>query len=392
MKHRKVGIIVCAFCVSFCVTSWVQPVYYAQTPPQTALNEAAALLQSHRFDEAEAATRKILTRNPKHADAHALLAVILDQRGQQAEAEREYETALKLKPSLVSALSNFGVLLARTNRPTEAIAKFEEVLRLDPKHGRAIFNLGALYAARGDYRRAVPLLEKAAGTPACTPDERSSGDRALLLTLVNAYVHVDRRSDALGLSRCIEEVSRDDSRTLFTLALSLAEAREYAEAVRLFQRTNELRPHTYEVLYNLGLALYNLDRLAEAEEALSYAATAAPKEADVYYRLGLVASAKGDSTAALANWTAALELRAVFPEANFMIGEELLKNRLAEKSIPFYERALDQSKGQLVYHLRLGVANVRGQRYERAREIFTRALEKFESRLHCESARRARGS
>ena len=68
---------------------------------------------------------------------------------------------------------------------------FEKVLRIDPKHERAIFNLGALYAARGDYPRAVPLLEKAAGTPACKPDLREPGDRALLLTLVNAYVHVD---------------------------------------------------------------------------------------------------------------------------------------------------------------------------------------------------------
>jgi Flp pilus assembly protein TadD len=140
MKHRKVGIIVCAFCVSL----WLGSASFALTQSQTALNEAAALLQSHRFDEAEAATRKILTTNPKNAEAHALLALILDQRGNHSEAEREYQAALKLKPNLVSALSNFGVLLARTNRPTEAIAKFEEVLQLDPKHGRAICNLGAV--------------------------------------------------------------------------------------------------------------------------------------------------------------------------------------------------------------------------------------------------------
>src|ERR1043166_4960456 len=103
----------------------------------------------------------------------------------------------------------------------------------------------------------------------------------------------------------------------------------------------------------------------------------APNEADPYYRLGLVASAQNDTKAALTNWTRAIELRPVFPEANFMIGEELLKNRLAEKSIPFYQHALDQSKGELVYYLRLGVANVRGQRYHQAREIFTRALAKF---------------
>jgi tetratricopeptide (TPR) repeat protein len=116
----------------------------------------------------------------------------------------------------------------------------------------------------------------------------------------------------------------------------------------LFQRTNELRPQTYEVLYNLGLALYNLDRLDEAQQALSSASALKPGEAEPYYRLGLIASAKNDTNAALMHWTRALELRAVFPEVNFMIGEELLKKQLAEKSIPFYEKAFEQSQGQLV--------------------------------------------
>ena len=181
----------------------------------TLLSDAGALVHAGRLEEAEAATRKILTAHPRNAEAHSLLGVILDQRGQTAEAEKEYGAALRLKPALVSALSNLGVLLARTNRADDAIAKFEAVLKIDPKHEGAIFNLGALYAARGDYDRAVPLLEKAAG---------------------------------------------QDPRMLFTLGLRLAQAQKYAEAVRLFQRTNVVRPQTSEVLYNRGLALFNVER------------------------------------------------------------------------------------------------------------------------------------
>ena len=82
----------------------------------TLLSEAGALVQAGRLQEAEAATRKILTTHPRNAEAHSLLGVILDQRGLTAEAEKEYGAALRLKPKLVSALSNLGVLLARTNR------------------------------------------------------------------------------------------------------------------------------------------------------------------------------------------------------------------------------------------------------------------------------------
>jgi Flp pilus assembly protein TadD len=160
---------------------------------ESALREAGALIQAARLEEAEAVTRKLLTSNPQTAEAHALLGLILDQRGLTAEAEKSYDAALRLKPNLVSALSNLGVLLARTNRAPEAIAKFEKVLTLDPHHERAIFNLGALYAARKDFARAVPLLEKAAGVTPGSSELREPVDIALTLTLVNAYVHSNRR-------------------------------------------------------------------------------------------------------------------------------------------------------------------------------------------------------
>ena len=146
------------------------------------LSEAAALLESGRLKEAEAAARTLVAAKPRDPDAHILLGVILDQLGLSAEAEGAYHSALKLQPTSVPALSNLGVLLARTDRKEEAIKKFEQVLRLDPNHAKAVFNLGALYAARGNYERAIPLLERAAGVSSGTINKRENSDPALLLT------------------------------------------------------------------------------------------------------------------------------------------------------------------------------------------------------------------
>ncbi len=111
MKHKEVWIVICALCASLCLcSSLCSYVLTRNDGRRRALAEATELLQARRFEEAEAATRKILDANPRNADARALLALILDQRGQQAEAEHEYQAALKLKPNHVSALSNFGVL------------------------------------------------------------------------------------------------------------------------------------------------------------------------------------------------------------------------------------------------------------------------------------------
>ena len=60
-----------------------------------------------------------------------------------------------------------------------------------------------------------------------------------------------------------------------------------------------------------------------------------------------------------------------------MAGEELLRRRLPDKAVEFYERALANDKSKAIYHLRLGVAYFRSQRYERAREVFGTALKQF---------------
>jgi len=92
---------------------------------------------------------------------------------------------------------------------------------------------------------------------------------------------------------------------------------------------------------------------------LRSAAQLAPREADPFYRLGLIASALGDSKLALEYWSKAIELRPTLAEANFMIGEELLKRRVPENAVRFYARALELDPGKLIYHIRLGVAHVR---------------------------------
>ena len=168
------------------------------------------------------------------------------------------------------------MLLARTNRADEAIKIFEQALSQGHGHLQAAYNLAVIYVSRKEYERAIPLLERtltAEGGPEAV-------EMTLLLTLVDAYAHVNRKQEALKLSEIIERRGGGDLRVLFTLGLALADSGAYERAAELFSRTNELRPNTYEVLYNLGVAYFNLDHLDEARKVLQDAATLRPDEAD----------------------------------------------------------------------------------------------------------------
>ena len=251
---------------------------------------------------------------------------------------------------------------------------FERVLHLAPGHAEATFNLAALYVARKDYVRAIPLLERAAGV---SRESTQPNDIALMLALANAYARANRGKDAAKLFDQIERNAGDDPRILFTLGLNVADAGDYERAAKLFGRTNSLRPDTYEVLYNLGIAFYNLDRLDEARGVLQQAATLKPEQAEVFYRLGLIASAKSESENAIGLMQRALKLRQVYPEAQFMIAEELLKNGRVDRAIPFTEQAATEAPGEPIYQIRLGVAHFRGRAYAKADATFRAALAHF---------------
>jgi len=73
----------------------------------------------------------------------------------------------------------------------------------------------------------------------------------------------------------------------------------------------------------------------------------------------------------------AVELRPAFAEANFMIGEELLKRNNAENAATFYQRALAQDATKLAYYIRLGVSQFRNQDYPASRATLTQAIARF---------------
>jgi TolB-like protein/Tfp pilus assembly protein PilF len=170
------------------------------------------------------AARKAIELEPDLAEAHAVLANVLQEQWHWADAEAEYKRALELNPSDADALALFamwllcqgrtkeavdwaqrgreldplavsgesiGWILFQSHRYEEAIRELRSVLAVQPDDAGALLYLGFALVAINQPGDAIPVLEKAISV--------SNGSPAATGVLIRAYSHAGRRADALRL-------------------------------------------------------------------------------------------------------------------------------------------------------------------------------------------------
>jgi tetratricopeptide (TPR) repeat protein len=157
------------------------------------LSRAIELTRAGKLDEAEAAYKQVLAKDPNVVEAHYNLGSIYLGRKDLAAAEVEFQKVIELQPQSeqgYGALSrvyeqkgdperaievmargvaqrpddpamqyDLGVLYFNARRTVEAEAAFRKIETLDPANVRASYLLATLALNRGDVAEAVRLLE-----------------------------------------------------------------------------------------------------------------------------------------------------------------------------------------------------------------------------------------
>jgi len=168
------------------------------------------------------AARKALELDPDLGEAHAQLAIVLQQEWRWSDAEVEFQRALELNPSGGDAYAGFAYWLMCQGRTQEAIAWAQRGRELDPlaingineilfqshRYDEAIRESNAVLAVRPDDGGALwisgaALIANNQPADAISPLEKivsiSRGSPAATGVLIRAYAHAGRRADALRL-------------------------------------------------------------------------------------------------------------------------------------------------------------------------------------------------
>jgi TolB-like protein/Tfp pilus assembly protein PilF len=171
-----------------------------------------------------AAARKALELDPTLAEAHALLANLLQEQWHWADAELEYRRALDLSPNdakthaiyamwllcqgrtneavdwvrrarqldpLVVSGEDVAWILFQSHRFAEAEREGRSVLAVQPSNSAAMNTMGFVLSADNRSAEAIPFLERSIAV--------SHGNPAATGVLIRAYALAGRREDALRL-------------------------------------------------------------------------------------------------------------------------------------------------------------------------------------------------
>jgi len=107
--------------------------------------------------------QKAIQLNPSNYDAHYALGTIQLQRGEYADAEREFKRCIELKPDDGDARNSYGRTLIKLKRLPEAVVALRKAVAL-PLYATpdvAYLNLHEALSLQGDYAGAILALQEA---------------------------------------------------------------------------------------------------------------------------------------------------------------------------------------------------------------------------------------
>lgn len=168
--------------------------------PRTTTALGSALAGGGDAQAARSSFEAALALDSTYTDALFDLAVIDFQQGDLAGAEQQFRALLAARPDDGTAHAGLGSALLAQNRAAEAQTEFQSALRLDPHNFDVLFNLATIAAGTGDWTSALSFLQRATA-------ERPS-DLDAHRSLAEAYTHLGRTAEATREQQQIQTLTQ----------------------------------------------------------------------------------------------------------------------------------------------------------------------------------------
>lgn len=340
---------------------------------------------SGNLDAASKLLQTALAEHPNDAGLLNLRGVVHAERGEVADAQRDFSHAVELSPDLMPAWQNLGRACQMDSSNDCAQRAWRRVLRWHPADVEAHKGLAVALQRSGLYAESLQAI---AGVPEDTAE-------LMLECLDFSGLHKIGKADAAAYKLAAHSDFADgdlsamndaapSARVILAQALDargelkLAGLKQLAIAYEALDRLSDTR----KTLERLAVAepqnaadLLELARIAEKQQdhtgALGYLGHArdlTPQDPQVHFLFGMVAAEMQLPMEARRSFDKALQLAPDNPDYNYAMGAVILTTRDAATAIRYFQKFVDARPAEAKGHYALGVANFTSGDYANARQ------------------------
>ncbi len=328
------------------------------------LQQAEALMQQRRLDEAKAKVQEELSRQPSSVEGYNLLGIIASSQQDYVGALAAFEQALKVAPNSTKTHVNLGNVYVAEKKFELAEKEFRTVLRLDPANRDANYNLGLLLMARGAAAEAIPHFQRVRPATVATQ-----------FNLAQAYFKTNATAEALQLASQLSAENKDDLQLHFSLGSMLASEKQYKAAELELEKADALQPGTFEILYNLGQAYYRSSEKEKAELAMDRALKLKPDSPEALYLQAQVYEAESRPLDALDLLVRAHKIAPQNTDVIFLMAKVSISQNYFEDAIPLLEAGLALAPQRTDLMAALGESYFMSGKVDKSTDVFKKLIE-----------------
>lgn len=297
------------------------------------LQDAIALHQAGKLQEAETVYTNILAGDPDNASVLQLLGLIFAARNEIKPAEHHMQKSLSINPKQAVVHYNLGMLYAKAGRKQEALASFDSAVRLKPDYSDA----------------SLALIKELLDSDQIEEAKKRAG------SLIARFPNNSQAHHYLGLAR-------------FKL-------QQYELSAQSLRETLKLTPNHADTWYHLGLSLQASDQHAAALDAYERALIINPSLVDATLQKAVLLQGMGDIEAAKKYYLRTIDLESETPAAYHKLGTLLNQEGNYIDAEKLMRRALLYAAGTAEIFQILGYAIRQQNRMEEAKLYFQKALQ-----------------
>ncbi len=289
------------------------------------------------------------TRDTADELRHA--AIVLEQNGENAEAESTWREVLAGRPHSAEAYAHLGLLAARRKDYSDAILSYRKALSLDPSMPGLTLNLGLSLFKSGQLQAAiqtlVPLLKK----------ESSSSPEAQRLDVLIGTGHYALGEYAAAIPYLEQATLRDPQSLELRLILvhTCLGAKQYQCVMDAYHEILLLNAESAEADMLAGEALDEMNNAPAAIQQFQAAIKENPAEPNVHFGLGFLLWKLKRYDEAAAEFETELANVPDHVQALTYLGDSDIQLEESDQALPLLRRAVQMDNSVELAHLDLGI-------------------------------------